>query len=173
MPYNDILYIERNARYDKIEKVIQKVSAIVLAVVTLSVYAIVAQAEINCVNINHTGDYQCDQNTEAFITITKEKIGTMAYCYSNSVYIRATTTTGGITAQGFTASLSNPKRCDRDDYFTNGVVNGNVVLKGDVSKYSVSTGWFSSTDYLRITNTNSKDQGSEQTFTKRYSDHYA
>lgn len=60
MPYNDILYIERNARCDKIEKVIQKVSAIVLAVVTLSVYAIVAQAEINCVNINHTGDYQCD-----------------------------------------------------------------------------------------------------------------
>lgn len=86
-----------------------------MAVVTLSVCAIVAQAEINCVNINHTGGYQCDQNADAFITITKEKIGTMAYCYSNSVYIRATTTTGGITSQGFTASLSNPKRCDRKE----------------------------------------------------------
>ncbi|MGN0699331.1 MAG: hypothetical protein ACI4JV_11350 [Ruminiclostridium sp.] len=157
----------------KFKKAIQKVSAIVLAVVTLSVYTIVAQAEINCVNINHTGGYQCDQNTEAFITITKEKIGTMAYCYSNSVYIRATTTTGGITSQGFTASLSNPKRCDRNGYFTNGVVSGKIVLKGDVSKYTVSTGWFSSTEYIRITNTNSKDQGSNQTFTKRYSDHYA
>lgn len=157
----------------KFKKAIQKVSAIVLAVVTLSVYTIVAQAEINCVNINHTGGYQCDQNADAFITITKEKIGRMAYCYSNSVYIRATTTTGGITSQGFTASLSNPKRCDRKGNFTNGVVSGKIILKGDVSRYTVNTGWFSSTEYLRITNTNSNDQGSKQTFTKRYNDHYA
>ena len=153
------------------KKAIRKVCAIVLAIATLSVYSIVARAEINCININHTGNYKCDQNAEAFITITREKIGTMAYCYSDSVYIRATTTTGGITSEGFTASLSNPRRCDRDGTFKNGIVSGKVVLKGNVSEKTVSTGWFSSNKYLRITNKNSKEQGNEQTFTKLYSEH--
>lgn len=157
---------------DKVIKAFKKMGSVGVAILVCALCSITVVA-IDCVNIHHTGDYQCEQNTEGFITIRSDKIGTMAYYYGNSVYLRATTQTGGITSQGFTATLSNPKKCDSNGYFTGGQVNGQIILKGNVSGYTVG-GFFTSTDYIRITNTNATfSNGNKQTFNKPYNEYYS
>lgn len=149
---------------------IKKTTMITLAIASTVIFTISAGAVVDySSNINYTGGYDCSPNTNGAITISKEKIGVMAYKINKTIYIRATTTNGAITYESFTATFKNPKTCDENGQFKSTILSGEYVALGDVETYKK---WFFGEDNVRIINTNAKINETEQIFTKPYSRHY-
>ncbi len=149
---------------------IKKTTMITLAIASTVIFTISAGAAVDySSNINYTGGYDCSPNTKGAITISKEKIGVMAFMTDMNFFIRATTSVGGITSECFTATFTKPAKCDIEGNFLDTRFNGNIIVQGDVDIYGQ---WLFGEKYIKISNRGKKVNNQQQTFIKPYSRHY-
>lgn len=127
-------------------------------------------ASYSVVNINHTGSYDCDQNSNAFITVSKTEIGVFAYQYDKDCYVRATTNNGAITTNMFTGNFSKGPKCDRTGTML-GTYYFDFVLQDDVRVYSTS--WLFGQTIIEITTRESLTHGFAKTYSKPFDRYYA
>lgn len=153
----------------KKSKLVNKFAVIVSSVAVAIAFTIGAGAVDYSGNIYYTGGYDCSPNTNGNITITKEQIGVMAFMTDKNFFIRATTKFGTITSNYFSATFTNPSKCDINGNFLNARATGTVIVQGDVDIYSQ---WLFGEKYIKVTNRGDKVNNVHQTFIKPFSRHY-
>lgn len=148
---------------------IKKITMITSAIASTIIFTIGAGAVDYSGNIYYTGGYDCSPNTNGAITISKDKIGVMAFMTELNFFIRATSSVGTITSNYFSATFESPAKCDIDGNFTGVRYKGEIIVQGDVDIYSQ---WLFGEKYIKISNRGKKVNNQQQTFIKPFSRHY-
>lgn len=151
----------------KLKVIGKRISAILLAIVSCSIYMINYCSAITCQNDNYTGGYHCANYERSYFTVTHDEIGFYVYQAADGVYIRDIATNGAITSNYFTARLTNARKCNLNGIFT-GSSMGEVVIQGNVSLSSS----FLMPTIISVENRNAGYSGNRDIYTKSWNDHY-